>query len=238
MDFSKRLKQLRNEKGFTQVQIAAEFGKGEAAIRTWETGKAKPDCDTLIKLSKYFNCTTDYLLGLSETRNEEERGKAILIQKELSESYGSLPDDYKLKYMNISEWLLAVMHLLLEPEESARISEYVLELNKLNMSKVLFEDCLNLIEDLLIYCAHGFFNIYGNTFFDHISEELLLNEEHAEPLLSGGFKLTGDVNNFVKKILLSSEKKVSPIELSDNVEKMKRIANFLGRGENENPQDI
>ena len=37
----------------------------------WETGRSKPDADTLIKLAQYFDCTTDYLLGLSEYRNAE-----------------------------------------------------------------------------------------------------------------------------------------------------------------------
>lgn len=31
-----------------------------------ENGKAKPSIDLLLRIAKYFNCSTDYLLGLSD----------------------------------------------------------------------------------------------------------------------------------------------------------------------------
>lgn len=73
MEFKDRLRFLREEKELSAAQLAGEFGKSEGAIRMWETGKSKPDADTLIALSKYFNCTTDYLLGLSNNKNEDEK---------------------------------------------------------------------------------------------------------------------------------------------------------------------
>ena len=73
MEFKDRIKGLRAEKGMTTTTLAAEFGKSDTALRMWETGRSKPDADTLVKLAKYFNCTTDYLLGLSEHPNEEKR---------------------------------------------------------------------------------------------------------------------------------------------------------------------
>lgn len=65
MTFKERIKELRTESNITQAELAAKLGKGESAIRTWETGRAKPDVDTLIKLSKIFDCSVDYLLGTS-----------------------------------------------------------------------------------------------------------------------------------------------------------------------------
>lgn len=71
MEFKDRLRHLREEKQLSAAQLAGEFEKSEGAIRMWETGKSKPDADTLIKLSKYFDCTVDYLLGLSDFKNQE-----------------------------------------------------------------------------------------------------------------------------------------------------------------------
>jgi len=71
MEFRDRIKQLRNEKNMSAIALAKDLNKSESAIRMWETDRAKPDADTLIELSKYFECTTDYLLGLSEFRNEK-----------------------------------------------------------------------------------------------------------------------------------------------------------------------
>jgi len=53
----------------------------------WEVGKAKPDADTLIKLSEIFDCSTDYLLGLSVSKSQEERQEFESIYEDLIKSY-------------------------------------------------------------------------------------------------------------------------------------------------------
>ena len=73
VEFKDRLRQFRQERELSAAQIAVVFKKSEGAIRMWETGRAKPDADTLIKLAEYFECSTDYLLGLSEYKNTAER---------------------------------------------------------------------------------------------------------------------------------------------------------------------
>ena len=71
MDFSGRVKQLRGERGLTHSQIAAFLGKSEGAVRSWEMSRSNPDIGTLVKLAEYFDVTTDYLLGLSDVRNQQ-----------------------------------------------------------------------------------------------------------------------------------------------------------------------
>ncbi len=58
------LKELRKEKKLSQAEFAKEFNIGQTTVSGWETGYREPDLDTLIKLSKYFGVTTDYLLGI------------------------------------------------------------------------------------------------------------------------------------------------------------------------------
>lgn len=72
LDYKDRIKELREERQLTYTALAHAFNKSEAAIRAWETGRTKPDADTLIKLSEYFNVSTDYLLGITDFRNQEE----------------------------------------------------------------------------------------------------------------------------------------------------------------------
>ena len=71
MEFKDRIKELRQEKALSVGAFAEKLGKSESAIRMWETGKAKPDADTLITLSEYFNCSTDFLLGISNYRAKD-----------------------------------------------------------------------------------------------------------------------------------------------------------------------
>ncbi|MDE6059753.1 MAG: helix-turn-helix domain-containing protein [Clostridia bacterium] len=64
--FIERLKELRLEKGLTLVQLAKETGISHGAIGFWESGKRVPNALAIITLAKYFNVTSDYLLGLSD----------------------------------------------------------------------------------------------------------------------------------------------------------------------------
>lgn len=61
--FINRLKKLRAEKKFSQAKLSEILGLSQQAIAKWETGKATPDPDMLLKLSKTFNVSIDYLLG-------------------------------------------------------------------------------------------------------------------------------------------------------------------------------
>ncbi len=66
---AKKLKELREEKGITQEALASELGfSGKSSIANYESGLRNPDYETLIKITKYFGVTTDYLLGLSNKK--------------------------------------------------------------------------------------------------------------------------------------------------------------------------
>lgn len=61
--FSQRVKELRKEKGWTQLQLAEQIGYKLGAVSEWENRHKEPSFDTLIKLANVFNVSTDYLLG-------------------------------------------------------------------------------------------------------------------------------------------------------------------------------
>ena len=64
--FAERLKLLRTEKGLSQSQLAKETGLSQAAINYWEACERQPSAQAVITLAKYFNVSTDYLLGLED----------------------------------------------------------------------------------------------------------------------------------------------------------------------------
>lgn len=57
-----RLKELRKAKNLTQAEVADFLGITRAAYTNIENGKREPDNSTLVRLSEYFNTSTDYLL--------------------------------------------------------------------------------------------------------------------------------------------------------------------------------
>lgn len=66
--FSSRLKALRNEFGMSQDAVCRIIGVKQGTYSTWEIGKYEPPLGILIKLAQLFKVSTDYLLGIQETR--------------------------------------------------------------------------------------------------------------------------------------------------------------------------
>jgi Predicted transcriptional regulators len=67
MKFSLRLKQLRLKNKLTQVELADILGIKPTAISNYEAERNEPSFAKLIALSKYFDVSSDYLLGLTDT---------------------------------------------------------------------------------------------------------------------------------------------------------------------------
>lgn len=57
-----KLKELRNEKRCTQLDVAKFLNIARTTYSAYEQGANEPDFKTLIKLADYFHVSTDYLL--------------------------------------------------------------------------------------------------------------------------------------------------------------------------------
>ncbi|MBR4618208.1 MAG: helix-turn-helix transcriptional regulator [Bacilli bacterium] len=60
------LKKIREKRKITQIKLSTEVEVSQEAISAYESGKALPSVETLIKLANYLNTSTDYLLGLTD----------------------------------------------------------------------------------------------------------------------------------------------------------------------------
>lgn len=65
-NFRIRLKELREKKHLSQYKLADELSISQSAIGSWEAGTRECNFTMLIKISKYFGVTIDYLLGVSD----------------------------------------------------------------------------------------------------------------------------------------------------------------------------
>ena len=61
--FGERLKELRQEKGLGQVELATKIGVSKGIISLWEQGKREPTLSSLVAIADYFCITLDYLIG-------------------------------------------------------------------------------------------------------------------------------------------------------------------------------
>ena len=66
-DFPNRLKDLRNKMGLTQAELAKKLSLTRASVNAWEMGLSAPSTPFIVELSRLFNVSTDYLLGLDDT---------------------------------------------------------------------------------------------------------------------------------------------------------------------------
>lgn len=77
------LKQLRQENGLTQEQLAEQLGINARTVSRWETARTMPDFALLVELGRRYGVTMDELLNgerrESGTRNgEEETMKKVM----------------------------------------------------------------------------------------------------------------------------------------------------------------
>lgn len=68
MSYVRILRDLREDADKTQTQIAEILGTSQTMYARYERGANEMPIHHLITLSKYYNVSTDYLLGLKKER--------------------------------------------------------------------------------------------------------------------------------------------------------------------------
>lgn len=71
--FSDTLKQLRMRKKLSQKRFAQEIYISPSTVSQYETGHTMPSRENLERIAKYFDVSTDYLLGTSPIADLEEK---------------------------------------------------------------------------------------------------------------------------------------------------------------------
>ncbi|AUB52192.1 helix-turn-helix domain-containing protein [Enterococcus mundtii] len=78
MTLFERISELAKKRGKSLKEVAEDLGLSRNAIYQWRT--SSPKADTLQKVAKYFNVTTDYLLDGTDTPlglSEESKGLTV-----------------------------------------------------------------------------------------------------------------------------------------------------------------
>jgi transcriptional regulator with XRE-family HTH domain len=91
--FAERLKEMRAEKGITQIQLSEILGVSKGTVAMWETGKREPNFETVNALSEVFDKRIDYILGYSNdssstvvTEEEIEQLGIWAVEEDLTET--------------------------------------------------------------------------------------------------------------------------------------------------------
>ena len=68
MDYIKKIRELRTEKGVTQREVAAYLQTSQTMYARYERGANEMPIRHLISLCKYYDVASDYILGLSDKK--------------------------------------------------------------------------------------------------------------------------------------------------------------------------
>ncbi len=64
--FSTRLNDLLTDSGLTAYALTKQLNIPHSTAQAWFVGKSFPNVEYLIRLAKFFNCSIDYLVGVSD----------------------------------------------------------------------------------------------------------------------------------------------------------------------------
>ena len=87
MHYTQRLKELREDHDQKQESIAIELHITRQQYQLYESGKRKLPIDLLIKLCKYYNVSSDYIL---EFTNEQKTSWNIKNQINVKTNKGNI----------------------------------------------------------------------------------------------------------------------------------------------------
>ena len=162
----------------TQDEIAKTIGTSRQNVGNWISGKAKPDIYALAKISKAYQVSTDYLLGLTDIQTKNGDVSAFCGVSGISENaalhllFNQHADIFnKMIECFVFDDFLSVLHYLTEQ------SEYWIEQAKQNdnISKLDLD-----YVDLYRYRAHKIFDIILNEFDQRTYQEELTKEINSK----------------------------------------------------------
>lgn len=89
MTFGEKIQKLRKEAGMSQEELSYQLEVSRQAVSKWERDNGYPETEKIIRMSKLFHVSLDYLLNEEDEKrpelNSEEEG--IYVSREMSEGF-------------------------------------------------------------------------------------------------------------------------------------------------------
>lgn len=133
MEIGNKIKQLRQNAGITQEQLANALGISAQSVSKWETGTTMPDITLLPVLSTEFGVTIDELFDLTTEQKLQRIERRMDLEEEFSDEtfkeYDVLLKNMLNEYNDRRKVLSLLAHLYHHRMESdaRRVSKYARE---------------------------------------------------------------------------------------------------------------
>ncbi len=96
--FAQRLKELREERGYSQEEVGRMAGLSKATISKYEAACHPPKLIHAVSIAKALNIGFSYLIGFTDNRYVQETNI-------ITDVFLSLPDDRKQELLNYARYL-------------------------------------------------------------------------------------------------------------------------------------
>lgn len=80
MVFSKKLKELRLSRKWSQTDLCEKIGVRQSMITQYENGSSVPSVEMLITIAEVFDVSIDYLVGASKNKANFESNESDLVR--------------------------------------------------------------------------------------------------------------------------------------------------------------
>ena len=67
MDYRTRIRNIREDRDLTQMQLGQLLDKSQQGYNHIEAGRAELKIEDLVKLCRFYNLSADYIIGLTNT---------------------------------------------------------------------------------------------------------------------------------------------------------------------------
>ena len=182
--FANRLKELRVEKGLSQEDFGKEIGVSRGSISYYEKEERVPDIVVLAAVSKYFNVSTDYLLGISEHKSRNAQKAATCEFTGLSEKAAGVLEKWNM-HGDID--CLTILNTLIEGPG--------LKVTDLQEPTAKYD--LNLISKIAVYLLGGYEKIEETI-------EIPVTNSISNGISDISYEYKMKISSVVEKVLLDS----------------------------------
>ena len=192
------IKDKKEETGLTQEKQADEMGISKGSLTKYVSGKAIPNADTIFTMAKYYDCSADYLLGLSNIPIANINDAEMSKQLGLSEIAIQTLKKWK-KYITTGESITFIINYLFELD----YMKYFL----LSMHRVIYGDVKE-------------FNLLTKQNKDYSCRDIYLVENQEN---KNENEILMECENYTDILDKEYINKVHELQLYDRIKKIKEI---------------
>ncbi len=212
MNFGDSIKKIREEKGFSQEELAKKLNVAQSTVGMWESGKRTPKLDELNRLARVLKITVNRLIGQSKERKVELISNEIYVDGEKISDLDATDVDGVVEYINAVKKKKGVIPQTPPPQMSPQAKKILIIDDEQEICEMLYTFLVP--HNYKVFLA--FNGQMGLEYFEEIRPDIVLLDLKM-PDIDGleVLKIIRKVSNVPVIIITGNPQDVSEIHLAD-----------------------